>query len=152
MHPTHTSRHDLHFLRTEARKPNPFLLFGTSPISTPRKPPQMYANLWSRLSLLSTGRVPHRRFLRLSRASRSPTSVSHCPFALLCQFRPTHYCIPDIIFAYARIRKVVTVPREGETDFRAACFCHKRVVDVRYVCLVCVSGLVHPIALSLYPC
>ena len=44
------------------------------------------------------------------------------------------------------IRKIITVPMEDKTDFRAACFGHKRVVDVGYACLVCLSGLVHPIA------
>ena len=58
-------------------------------------------NLWPRFCLLSTGRVLHWRFLHLSRVPRSPTSVSHRPFALLYQFRPTHCCIPDVIFAYA---------------------------------------------------
>ena len=33
--------------------------------------------------------------------SSVPTPVSHRPPSLLCQFRPTHCCIPDVIFAYA---------------------------------------------------
>lgn len=28
----------------------------------------------------------------------------------------------------------------GEVDFRAACFCHKKVVEVGYVCSVCLSS------------
>ena len=41
---------------------------------------------------------------------------------------------------------------EDKTDFRAACFCHKHVVDVGYVCSVCLSSLAHSIALSTYLC
>ena len=41
------------------------------------------------------------------------------------------------------IRKIITVPTEDKTDFRAACFCHKHIVDVGYVCSVCLSSLVH---------
>ena len=69
--------------------------------SPPENHHRCMQNLWSRFRLLSTGRIPHRRFLHLSRAPRSPTPVSHRPFTLLCQFRPTHCCIPDVVFAYA---------------------------------------------------
>lgn len=48
------------------------------------------------------------------------------------------------------IRKIITVPTEDKTDFRAACFCHKHVVDVGYVCSVCLSSSVHSVALSTY--
>ncbi|KAG5457016.1 MAG: transcription factor Tfb4-domain-containing protein [Olpidium bornovanus] len=30
-------------------------------------------------------------------------------------------------------------PSEDRVDFRAACFCHKRIVDVAHVCSVCLS-------------
>lgn len=37
-------------------------------------------------------------------------------------------------------RKHLVLPSAGEVDFRAACFCHRRVVDVGYVCSVCLSS------------
>lgn len=37
-------------------------------------------------------------------------------------------------------RKHLVPPSSGEVDFRAACFCHRRVVDVGYVCSVCLSS------------
>jgi len=43
------------------------------------------------------------------------------------------------------IRKIVTVPTEDKTDFRAACFCHKHIVDVGYVCSVCLSIFCQPV-------
>lgn len=38
-------------------------------------------------------------------------------------------------------RRWLVLPGEGEgVDFRAACFCHRRVVDVGFVCSICLSS------------
>jgi hypothetical protein len=37
----------------------------------------------------------------------------------------------------------MTVPSSNQVDFRAACFCHKNVVDVGFVCSVCLSSECH---------
>jgi transcription initiation factor TFIIH subunit 3 len=37
-------------------------------------------------------------------------------------------------------RKHLILPTQVEVDFRAACFCHRRVVDVGFVCSVCLSS------------
>ena len=37
-------------------------------------------------------------------------------------------------------RKELIMPGGGQVDFRAACFCHRRVVDVGYVCSICLSS------------
>lgn len=36
-------------------------------------------------------------------------------------------------------RKHLVVPTQEVVDFRAACFCHRRVVDVGFVCSICLS-------------
>ncbi|CAM9301316.1 unnamed protein product [Hapterophycus canaliculatus] len=36
-------------------------------------------------------------------------------------------------------RKYLKLRKQQSVDFRAACFCHKRVVDIAYVCSVCLS-------------
>eukprot|EP00903_Cladosiphon_okamuranus_P017624 g16234.t1 len=36
-------------------------------------------------------------------------------------------------------RKYLKLRKQRSVDFRAACFCHKRVVDIAYVCSVCLS-------------
>ncbi|KAJ3477479.1 hypothetical protein NLJ89_g12414 [Agrocybe chaxingu] len=46
------------------------------------------------------------------------------------------------------IRKVLAVPTQDRIDFRAACFCHKNIVDIGFVCSVCLSSASHPSALS----
>jgi len=38
------------------------------------------------------------------------------------------------------IRKVLAVPTQDKIDFRAACFCHKNIVDIGFVCSVCLSS------------
>lgn len=38
-----------------------------------------------------------------------------------------------------RSRRHLVLPTREDVDFRAACFCHRRVVDVGYVCSICLS-------------
>ncbi|KAH7095729.1 TFIIH subunit Tfb4/p34 [Paraphoma chrysanthemicola] len=39
----------------------------------------------------------------------------------------------------ATARNSLVIPSAGGVDFRAACFCHRNVVDIGYVCSVCLS-------------
>jgi len=41
-------------------------------------------------------------------------------------------------------RKHLVVPTQEVVDFRAACFCHRRVVDVGFVCSICLSSTYPP--------
>ncbi|OLY81459.1 RNA polymerase II transcription factor B subunit 4 [Smittium mucronatum] len=36
-------------------------------------------------------------------------------------------------------RQFVNVPVKKDVDFRAVCFCHQKIVDIGYVCSVCLS-------------
>ncbi|KAI9313810.1 TFIIH subunit Tfb4/p34 [Dichotomocladium elegans] len=36
-------------------------------------------------------------------------------------------------------RNFLNLPSQDQVDFRAACFCHKKIVDIGYVCSVCLS-------------
>ncbi|KAF9351819.1 RNA polymerase II transcription factor B subunit 4 [Mortierella sp. AD094] len=36
-------------------------------------------------------------------------------------------------------RSYLYLPGQDQVDFRAACFCHKKIVDIGYVCSVCLS-------------
>ncbi|PWY84902.1 Tfb4-domain-containing protein [Aspergillus heteromorphus CBS 117.55] len=47
-----------------------------------------------------------------------------------------------------RTRKHLVVPTRVDVDFRAACFCHRRVVDVGWVCSVCLSIFCEPIGVG----
>lgn len=38
------------------------------------------------------------------------------------------------------MRRMLAVPTQDRIDFRAACFCHKRIVDIGFVCSVCLSS------------
>ncbi|KAJ3146053.1 RNA polymerase II transcription factor B subunit 4 [Geranomyces michiganensis] len=38
------------------------------------------------------------------------------------------------------MRSMLLLPHKDQVDFRAACFCHKNVVDIGYVCSVCLSS------------
>ena len=54
-----------------------------------------------------------------------------------------------LMFAYLpdqTARNHLIVPGEGEgVDFRAACFCHKRIVDIGFVCSICLSIFCEPL-------
>ncbi|KAI5302679.1 RNA polymerase II transcription factor B subunit 4 [Ascosphaera pollenicola] len=41
-------------------------------------------------------------------------------------------------------RKTLRTPSQVDVDFRAACFCHRKVIDVGYVCSVCLSIFCEP--------
>ncbi|KAF8556130.1 transcription factor Tfb4 [Imleria badia] len=43
------------------------------------------------------------------------------------------------------IRRVLAVPTQDKIDFRAACFCHKNIVDIGFVCSVCLSIFCQPV-------
>lgn len=45
-----------------------------------------------------------------------------------------HVFLPEI-----EIRGILELPLNEEVDFRAACFCHKKVVDIGFVCTICLS-------------
>ncbi|KAJ7680574.1 transcription factor Tfb4-domain-containing protein [Mycena polygramma] len=44
------------------------------------------------------------------------------------------------------IRKTLSVPTQEQVDFRAACFCHKNIIDIGFVCSVCLSIFCQPLA------
>ncbi len=35
---------------------------------------------------------------------------------------------------------IVQLPTQKSVDFRASCFCHGKIVNIGYVCSVCLSG------------
>ncbi|KAI9862116.1 MAG: RNA polymerase II transcription factor B subunit 4 [Trichoglossum hirsutum] len=41
-------------------------------------------------------------------------------------------------------RRYLTMPSQVNVDFRAACFCHKLVVDTGFVCSICLSSTLSP--------
>ncbi|KAL4784947.1 TFIIH subunit Tfb4/p34 [Aspergillus varians] len=43
-----------------------------------------------------------------------------------------------------RSRKHLILPTRVDVDFRAACFCHRRVVDIGFVCSICLSIFCEP--------
>ncbi|KAI0695474.1 transcription factor Tfb4 [Cytidiella melzeri] len=43
------------------------------------------------------------------------------------------------------IRQLISVPTQDKIDFRAACFCHKNIVDIGFVCSVCLSIFCQPV-------
>lgn len=42
------------------------------------------------------------------------------------------------------MRGTMNLPTLEEIDFRAACFCHRRIVDIGYICSVCLSLFCQP--------
>ncbi|KAI0780052.1 transcription factor Tfb4 [Fomes fomentarius] len=43
------------------------------------------------------------------------------------------------------LRQYMSVPTQDRVDFRAACFCHKKIVEVGFVCSVCLSIFCQPV-------
>ncbi|KAH9949550.1 transcription factor Tfb4 [Amylocystis lapponica] len=55
------------------------------------------------------------------------------------------YLIVNVLLPPPAIRQLLSVPTQDKIDFRAACFCHKRIVDIGFVCSVCLSIFCQPV-------
>jgi len=94
-------------------------------------------------SLPSTGRALDRRIIHLPRATGCTLAVPYGMFSL--PLPPEKYLI---LYSFHQmsflpppsLRHVIAVPRQDKVDFRAACFCHKNIVDIGFVCSVCLSS------------
>lgn len=42
------------------------------------------------------------------------------------------------------LRPLLTLPTSDKVDFRASCFCHNNIVDIAYICSVCLSIFCQP--------
>ncbi|KAF8331114.1 transcription factor Tfb4 [Cantharellus anzutake] len=47
--------------------------------------------------------------------------------------------------APSSVREIINIPTQDRIDLRAACFCHKNIVDIGYVCSVCLSIFCSPV-------
>ncbi|EEB09185.1 transcription factor TFIIH complex subunit Tfb4 [Schizosaccharomyces japonicus yFS275] len=48
------------------------------------------------------------------------------------------------LFPDQNLRKHINIPNQANVDFRATCFCHKKILDIGYVCSVCLSIFCSP--------
>jgi transcription initiation factor TFIIH subunit 3 len=74
--------------------------------------------------------------------------ASHLTGGSYIQLESTDALVQYLTMAFLpppSIRNTLAVPTQDKVDFRAACFCHKNIVDVGYVCSVCLSIFCHPI-------
>ncbi|KAI8443151.1 transcription factor Tfb4-domain-containing protein [Phakopsora pachyrhizi] len=42
-------------------------------------------------------------------------------------------------------RKLLNLPQQDRVDLRSTCFCHRKIIDIGYVCSVCLSIFCSPI-------
>ena len=47
------------------------------------------------------------------------------------------------------IRSKLALPPPVKVDYRAACFCHRELIDIGYVCSVCLSSKITSISFLL---
>jgi transcription initiation factor TFIIH subunit 3 len=83
--------------------------------------------------------------------------VSHLTgghFKKIGNFRKNHGKLLPLLISFFSIgqnlRKLMVPPIEDSVDFRATCFCHKKVIDIGYVCSVCLAGRLR-LLIYLYP-
>lgn len=61
--------------------------------------------------------------------------------------------MPHLLMSYYcssnELRKVILKPADHDVDFRSSCYCHKTVIDIGYVCSVCLTVFCkfHPVCL-----
>ena len=58
------------------------------------------------------------------------------------KFYIRYYCIyfQWVFLPDPSTRKKLTLPPKVQVDYRAACFCHRNLIDIGYVCSVCLSS------------
>lgn len=50
------------------------------------------------------------------------------------------FCWQWVFLPDPLVRDKLTLPPKDQVDYRAACFCHRNLIDVGYVCSVCLSS------------
>lgn len=97
-------------------------------------------SVWRRHSIPSASLAFDRRVIRCARTAGGAPAVPHRKSILLVCFSVTH-CILQMCFLPGNaIRQTLLLPNQDRVDLRAACFCHKDIVDIGYVCSVCLSS------------
>jgi len=74
-----------------------------------------------------------------SPATTNPSTTHTPPLA--------HGLLPTLLLAFlpdATARTHLIAPTQASVDFRAACFCHRKVVDIGFVCSICLSIFCEP--------
>ena len=75
----------------------------------------------------------------------SPVPPGTFVWAVLATSRqrgPLTFCTPaqSLFIVDTQTRQFMNMPHQADVDYRAACFCHKKAVDIGHVCSVCLSG------------
>lgn len=103
-------------------------------------------DLWRRHGLSSASSTPHQRILLSSRTScgASPILDGQSRVSLIpaiTQLAERIVSREQVAFLPGRaVRRHLNLPSQDEVDLRAACFCHRNIVDIGYVCSVCLSS------------
>ena len=100
-------------------------------------------SIWRGNGFPSAGCTLDGRIIHLSRAARCLLAVPYGMFSIHTtgKVAPTYHFSPQMSFlSPPSLRHIIAVPRQDKVDFRAACFCHKNIVDIGFVCSVCLSS------------
>ncbi|RKP15349.1 TFIIH subunit Tfb4/p34 [Piptocephalis cylindrospora] len=68
--------------------------------------------------------------------------AAHITSGYYAHITPSKTMLQHLMFTFLpdhRARGILRPPERHEVDFRAACFCHRKVIDSGYVCSVCLS-------------
>ena len=99
------------------------------------------SGFWSRHRLLTASSTSHRWRLSVPRTTRCPFTVSYRKLSQTApKFNPHLSFFKMTFLPPSSIRKVLAIPTQDKIDFRAACFCHKNIIDIGFVCSVCLSS------------
>ena len=101
-------------------------------------------SLRSRNCVPSTSSTSYRWLVYSSRTSRCTPPIPNRECLLTLPLRTPYFTNPHKMsfLPPPSIRKILAVPTQDKIDFRAACFCHKNIIDIGFVCSVCLSSKV----------
>ena len=63
-----------------------------------------------------------------------------CDFSFASESTVLCYILQWVFLPDPTERHKLTLPPKAQVDYRAACFCHRGLIDIGYVCSVCLSS------------
>ncbi|KAL2917361.1 hypothetical protein HK105_203025 [Polyrhizophydium stewartii] len=126
-------------------------LLGTTPadtqsrilvVSTSPDGPAQYIPIMNCIFAAQRQNTP----IDVCRMSKTPSvflpQAAHITGGIYLHLQNPEHLIQHLIHVFLpdpTTRKLLCVASDDEIDFRASCFCHKRNIDIGYVCSVCLS-------------
>eukprot|EP00850_Spirogloea_muscicola_P000439 SM000002S05519 [mRNA] locus=s2:342643:351603:- [translate_table: standard] len=105
-------------------------------------PPQQYIAIMNTIFSAKNSAVPIDACMLGGRDSAYLQQAAHLTAGLYLKLSQSDALLQYLLMIFATdlySRRFLQLPRQEGVDFRASCFCHKKTIDLGFVCSVCLS-------------